>query len=82
MPPDIARALLHLASDESRYVTAFTLSVDSGETSAIGRSRFHQAPNELIREEAGANTERRRASSSPESRSSRAPIEADARGSG
>ncbi|MEN8161258.1 MAG: glucose 1-dehydrogenase [Myxococcota bacterium] len=49
-PRDIAQALLYLASDEARYVTAHTLVVDSGETSAIARTPFHDAPSELIRE--------------------------------
>jgi NAD(P)-dependent dehydrogenase (short-subunit alcohol dehydrogenase family) len=49
-PRDIAAALLYLASDDARYVTAHTLVVDSGETSAIGRTPFHDAPSELIRE--------------------------------
>jgi NAD(P)-dependent dehydrogenase (short-subunit alcohol dehydrogenase family) len=49
-PRDIANALLYLASDEARYVTAHTLVVDSGETSAIARTPFHDAPGELIRE--------------------------------
>lgn len=50
MPSDIANALLYLASDEARYVTAHTLVVDSGQTSAIGRTTFHDAPNEVVRE--------------------------------
>jgi NAD(P)-dependent dehydrogenase (short-subunit alcohol dehydrogenase family) len=49
-PRDIAQALLYLASDDARYVTAHTLVVDSGETSAIGRTAFHDAPSEVIRE--------------------------------
>jgi NAD(P)-dependent dehydrogenase (short-subunit alcohol dehydrogenase family) len=49
-PRDIAEALLYLASDDARYVTAHTLVVDSGETSAIGRTPFHDAPSQLIRE--------------------------------
>ena len=47
---DIAHALLYLASDEARYVTAHTLVVDAGQTSAIGRTTFHDAPPEVIRE--------------------------------
>jgi NAD(P)-dependent dehydrogenase (short-subunit alcohol dehydrogenase family) len=50
MPSDIANALLYLASEEARYVTAHTLVVDAGQTSAIGRTVFHDAPNEVIRE--------------------------------
>ena len=50
MPRDIALALLYLASEEARYVTAHTLVVDSGQTSAIGRTTFHDAPSEIIRE--------------------------------
>ncbi len=50
LPRDIALALLYLASDDARYVTAHTLVVDSGESSAIGRTPFHDAPNEVIRE--------------------------------
>jgi NAD(P)-dependent dehydrogenase (short-subunit alcohol dehydrogenase family) len=50
MPSDIANALLYLASDEARYVTAHTLVVDSGQTSAIGRTVFHDAPNDVVRE--------------------------------
>jgi NAD(P)-dependent dehydrogenase (short-subunit alcohol dehydrogenase family) len=50
MPSDIASALLYLASEEARYVTAHTLVVDAGQTSAIGRTTFHDAPNEVIRE--------------------------------
>jgi NAD(P)-dependent dehydrogenase (short-subunit alcohol dehydrogenase family) len=50
MPSDIANALLYLASDEARYVTAHTLVVDSGQTSAIGRTAFHDAPSEVVRE--------------------------------
>jgi NAD(P)-dependent dehydrogenase (short-subunit alcohol dehydrogenase family) len=50
MPSDIANALLYLASEEARYVTAHTLVVDAGQTSAIGRTTFHDAPNEVIRE--------------------------------
>jgi NAD(P)-dependent dehydrogenase (short-subunit alcohol dehydrogenase family) len=50
MPSDIAHALLYLASDEARYVTAHTLVVDAGQTSAIGRTVFHDAPPEVIRE--------------------------------
>jgi NAD(P)-dependent dehydrogenase (short-subunit alcohol dehydrogenase family) len=50
MPSDIANALLYLASDEARYVTAHTLVVDSGQTSAIGRTAFHDAPSEVLRE--------------------------------
>ena len=50
MPSDIAHALLYLASDEARYVTAHTLVVDAGQTSAIGRTTFHDAPPEVIRE--------------------------------
>jgi NAD(P)-dependent dehydrogenase (short-subunit alcohol dehydrogenase family) len=49
-PIDIAEALLYLASDAARYVTAHTLVVDSGETSAIGRTPFHDVPSEVIRE--------------------------------
>ena len=55
MPSDIANALLYLASEEARYVTAHTLVVDSGQTSAIGRTVFHDAPSEVIRE-AGKRT--------------------------
>ncbi len=50
MPSDIANALLFLASDEARYVTAHTLVVDSGQTSAIGRTAFHDAPSDVVRE--------------------------------
>jgi NAD(P)-dependent dehydrogenase (short-subunit alcohol dehydrogenase family) len=50
MPSDIANALLYLASDEARYVTAHTLVVDSGQTSALGRTVFHDAPNDVVRE--------------------------------
>jgi hypothetical protein len=50
MPSDIANALLYLASEEARYVTAHTLVVDAGQTSAIGRTSFHDVPNEVIRE--------------------------------
>jgi NAD(P)-dependent dehydrogenase (short-subunit alcohol dehydrogenase family) len=50
MPSDIANALLYLASDEARYVTAHTLVVDSGQTAAIGRTVFHDAPSDVIRE--------------------------------
>jgi NAD(P)-dependent dehydrogenase (short-subunit alcohol dehydrogenase family) len=50
MPSDIANALLYLASDEARYVTAHTLVVDSGQTSAIGRTAFHDAPSDVVRE--------------------------------
>ena len=50
MPSDIANALLYLASEEARYVTAHTLVVDSGQTSAIGRTVFHDAPNDVVRE--------------------------------
>ena len=50
MPSDIANALLYLASDEARYVTAHTLVVDSGQTSAIGRTPFHDAPSDVVRE--------------------------------
>ena len=56
MPSDIANALLYLASEEARYVTAHTLVVDSGQTSAIGRTVFHDAPSEVIRE-AGKRTQ-------------------------
>jgi hypothetical protein len=52
MPSDIAFALLYLASDEARYVTAHTLVVDAGQTSAIGRTAFHDAPHGVIREAA------------------------------
>ena len=55
MPSDIANALLYLASEEARYVTAHTLVVDSGQTSALGRTVFHDAPNEVVRE-AGKRT--------------------------
>jgi NAD(P)-dependent dehydrogenase (short-subunit alcohol dehydrogenase family) len=50
LPSDIANALLYLASDEARYVTAHTLVVDSGQTSAIGRTAFHDAPSDVVRE--------------------------------
>jgi NAD(P)-dependent dehydrogenase (short-subunit alcohol dehydrogenase family) len=50
MPSDIANALLYLASDEARYVTAHTLVVDAGQTSAIGRTAFHDGPSDVIRE--------------------------------
>ena len=50
MPSDIANALLYLASEEARYVTAHTLVVDSGQTSALGRTVFHDGTNEVIRE--------------------------------
>jgi len=50
MPSDIANALLYLASEEARYVTAHTLVVDSGQTSAIGRTVFHDGANDVIRE--------------------------------
>jgi len=50
MPADIAHALLYLASDEARYVTAHTLVVDAGVTSALGRPQFHDAQSEVIRE--------------------------------
>jgi NAD(P)-dependent dehydrogenase (short-subunit alcohol dehydrogenase family) len=50
MPSDIAHALLYLASDEARYVTAHTLVVDAGQTAAIGRTVFHDGKNEVIRE--------------------------------
>jgi NAD(P)-dependent dehydrogenase (short-subunit alcohol dehydrogenase family) len=50
MPADIASALLYLASDDARYVTAHTLVVDAGQTAALGRTAFHDAPNEVIRE--------------------------------
>jgi NAD(P)-dependent dehydrogenase (short-subunit alcohol dehydrogenase family) len=50
LPSDIASALLYLASDEARYVTAHTLVVDSGQTAALGRTVFHDAPNDVIRE--------------------------------
>ena len=50
MPSDIAYALLYLASDEARNVTAHTLVVDAGQTSAIGRTVFHDGKNEVIRE--------------------------------
>jgi NAD(P)-dependent dehydrogenase (short-subunit alcohol dehydrogenase family) len=50
MPSDIAHALLYLASDEARYVTAHTLVVDAGQTSALGRTAFHDGKNEVIRE--------------------------------
>jgi NAD(P)-dependent dehydrogenase (short-subunit alcohol dehydrogenase family) len=50
MPRDIALALLYLASDEARYVTAHTLVVDAGQTSAIARTPFHDVENQLIRE--------------------------------
>ncbi len=49
-PSDIANALLYLASDEARYVTAHTLVVDAGQTSAIARTAFHDGKNEVIRE--------------------------------
>jgi NAD(P)-dependent dehydrogenase (short-subunit alcohol dehydrogenase family) len=49
-PRDVASALLYLASDEARYVTAHTLVVDSGETGAIGRTPFYDVANEVIRE--------------------------------
>ncbi len=55
MPSDIANALLYLASEEARYVTAHTLVVDSGQTSAIGRTVFHDGKNEVVRE-AGKRT--------------------------
>jgi NAD(P)-dependent dehydrogenase (short-subunit alcohol dehydrogenase family) len=48
MPRDIAFALLYLASDEARYVTAHTLVVDAGQTSAIGRTAFHDAPHRAV----------------------------------
>jgi NAD(P)-dependent dehydrogenase (short-subunit alcohol dehydrogenase family) len=50
MPRDIALALLYLASDDARYVTAHTLVADAGQTAALGRTVFHDAPSELIRE--------------------------------
>ena len=50
MPSDIANALLYLASEEARYVTAHTLVVDSGQTSALGRTVFHDGTNDVIRE--------------------------------
>jgi NAD(P)-dependent dehydrogenase (short-subunit alcohol dehydrogenase family) len=55
MPSDIANALLYLASDEARFVTAHTLVVDSGQTVAIGRTTFHDVAPEVIRE-AGKRT--------------------------
>jgi NAD(P)-dependent dehydrogenase (short-subunit alcohol dehydrogenase family) len=55
LPSDIANALLYLASDEARYVTAHTLVVDAGQTSAIARTSFHDVTNEVVRE-AGRRT--------------------------
>jgi NAD(P)-dependent dehydrogenase (short-subunit alcohol dehydrogenase family) len=50
MPRDIALALLYLASDEARYVTAHTLLVDAGQTAFVARTAVHERPSEVLRE--------------------------------
>jgi NAD(P)-dependent dehydrogenase (short-subunit alcohol dehydrogenase family) len=49
-PSDIANALLYLASDEARFVSGHTLVVDGSQTVALGRTTFHDAPPEVLRE--------------------------------
>ena len=46
MPEEIAAALVYLASDDARHVTAHTLVVDSGVTVAggVGGGQFHRRP--------------------------------------
>ncbi len=46
MPEEIAAALVYLASDDARHVTAHTLVVDSGVTvaGASGSGQFHCRP--------------------------------------
>ena len=49
MPDDIARGILFLLSDDSRYTTGHTLVIDAGETTGAQAPPFHsQAPDILL----------------------------------
>ncbi len=56
MPDEIAAALVYLASDDARHVTAHTLVVDSGVTvaGASGTGLFHNRPSGFMGPMAGA----------------------------
>ncbi|MFT4519688.1 MAG: NAD(P)-dependent dehydrogenase (short-subunit alcohol dehydrogenase family) [Halioglobus sp.] len=48
MPEDIARGILFLLSDDTRYMTGHTLVIDAGETTGAGQPSFFSSEADLL----------------------------------